>query len=46
MNEEKKYQKHLTLQDRYDIEEGLNHGWNFVFHLRLLKINVILAQTT
>lgn len=26
MNEEQKYQKHLTLQDRYDIEEGLNRG--------------------
>lgn len=22
-----RYQKHLTLQDRYDIEEGLNHGY-------------------
>ena len=22
-----RYQKHLTLQDRYTIEEGLNHGY-------------------
>ncbi len=27
MDEERKYQKHLTLQDRYDIEESLNHGF-------------------
>ncbi len=27
MTNDNRYQKHLTLQDRYDIEDGLNHGF-------------------
>lgn len=27
-NKNDRYQKHLTLQDRYDIEEGLNHAYS------------------
>ncbi|MCX7748377.1 MAG: IS30 family transposase [Clostridia bacterium] len=27
MTQDDRYQKHLSLQDRYDIEDGLNHGY-------------------
>jgi transposase, IS30 family len=27
MTNDNRYQKHLTLQDRFDIEDGLNHGY-------------------
>lgn len=30
-NSNDRYQKHLTLQDRYDIEEGLNHAYSLTY---------------
>ena len=35
-----KYQKHLTLQDRYDIEEGLNKGFTLTSIAKKLGKNV------
>ena len=31
-----RYQKHLTLQNRYEIEEGLNHGYTLTRIAELL----------